>query len=281
MGARSNLPPVAGAAFFDLDKTLMEGSSAFHFGRAAYRAGLHVPAAAAERRLGKHQVPHQRLHRRGNRGAAPADPRRDRGHAGQGPDAAGARRAGRDPAAHLPRRARDRVAAPGRRAARLHRDRGVAGAGRVPRRRAPARRGHRLPLRGQGRRVHRPPGRAVHLSRGQGDGDPRAGRAGGDRPLRVLRVLRLRVRPPDAARGGPSGGGEPRQRAGAGGARGGLGDHALRQARPPAQARRRGGRGRGDWRDRRRGGGGAACASGARPGFGCGDGERRGRGGPA
>jgi HAD superfamily hydrolase (TIGR01490 family) len=30
----------AGAAFFDLDRTLMEGSSAFQFGRAAYRAGL-------------------------------------------------------------------------------------------------------------------------------------------------------------------------------------------------------------------------------------------------
>jgi HAD superfamily hydrolase (TIGR01490 family) len=29
-----------GAAFFDLDKTLMEGSSAFHFGRAAYKAGM-------------------------------------------------------------------------------------------------------------------------------------------------------------------------------------------------------------------------------------------------
>src|SRR6202020_50551 len=28
------------AAFFDLDRTLMEGSSAFQFGRAAYRAGL-------------------------------------------------------------------------------------------------------------------------------------------------------------------------------------------------------------------------------------------------
>jgi HAD superfamily hydrolase (TIGR01490 family) len=30
---------VTGAAFFDLDKTLMEGSSAFHFARASYRAG--------------------------------------------------------------------------------------------------------------------------------------------------------------------------------------------------------------------------------------------------
>ena len=28
------------AAFFDLDKTLIEGSSAIHFGRAAYRAGM-------------------------------------------------------------------------------------------------------------------------------------------------------------------------------------------------------------------------------------------------
>ena len=29
-----------GAAFFDLDKTLIEGSSAIHFGRAAYKAGV-------------------------------------------------------------------------------------------------------------------------------------------------------------------------------------------------------------------------------------------------
>jgi HAD superfamily hydrolase (TIGR01490 family) len=32
-------PATRGAAFFDLDKTLMEGSSAFHFGRASYKAG--------------------------------------------------------------------------------------------------------------------------------------------------------------------------------------------------------------------------------------------------
>jgi HAD superfamily hydrolase (TIGR01490 family) len=31
--------PPGAAAFFDLDKTLMEGSSALHFGRAAYKAG--------------------------------------------------------------------------------------------------------------------------------------------------------------------------------------------------------------------------------------------------
>ena len=35
-----NGPEGAAAAFFDLDRTLMEGSSAFQFGRAAYRAGL-------------------------------------------------------------------------------------------------------------------------------------------------------------------------------------------------------------------------------------------------
>ena len=31
---------MAGAAFFDLDKTLMEGSSALHSGARAYRAGM-------------------------------------------------------------------------------------------------------------------------------------------------------------------------------------------------------------------------------------------------
>src|SRR5918999_2070374 len=31
---------MAAAAFFDLDKTLIEGSSAFHFGRAAYKNGM-------------------------------------------------------------------------------------------------------------------------------------------------------------------------------------------------------------------------------------------------
>jgi HAD superfamily hydrolase (TIGR01490 family) len=33
-------PPERSAAFFDLDRTLMQGSSAFQFGRAAYKAGL-------------------------------------------------------------------------------------------------------------------------------------------------------------------------------------------------------------------------------------------------
>ena len=33
-------PPSVGAAFFDLDKTLMQGSSAFQFARAAFKSGL-------------------------------------------------------------------------------------------------------------------------------------------------------------------------------------------------------------------------------------------------
>ena len=39
-GGALRSPDEPGAAFFDLDRTLMEGSSAFQFGRAAYKAGL-------------------------------------------------------------------------------------------------------------------------------------------------------------------------------------------------------------------------------------------------
>jgi HAD superfamily hydrolase (TIGR01490 family) len=39
-GGAVRRPEDRGAAFFDLDRTLMEGSSAFQFGRAAYKAGL-------------------------------------------------------------------------------------------------------------------------------------------------------------------------------------------------------------------------------------------------
>jgi HAD superfamily hydrolase (TIGR01490 family) len=38
--APDSLQPGSAAVFFDLDRTLMEGSSAFQFGRAAYKAGL-------------------------------------------------------------------------------------------------------------------------------------------------------------------------------------------------------------------------------------------------
>jgi HAD superfamily hydrolase (TIGR01490 family) len=39
-GGALRRPEEKGAAFFDLDRTLMAGSSAFQFGRAAYRAGI-------------------------------------------------------------------------------------------------------------------------------------------------------------------------------------------------------------------------------------------------
>src|SRR5207342_1869884 len=39
-GGALRRPEEPGAAFFDLDRTLMAGSSAFQFGRAAYKAGL-------------------------------------------------------------------------------------------------------------------------------------------------------------------------------------------------------------------------------------------------
>jgi HAD superfamily hydrolase (TIGR01490 family) len=39
-GGALRRPDEPGAAFFDLDRTLMAGSSAFQFGRAAYKAGL-------------------------------------------------------------------------------------------------------------------------------------------------------------------------------------------------------------------------------------------------
>ena len=39
-GGALRRPEEPGAAFFDLDRTLMAGSSAYQFGRAAYKAGL-------------------------------------------------------------------------------------------------------------------------------------------------------------------------------------------------------------------------------------------------
>jgi HAD superfamily hydrolase (TIGR01490 family) len=59
--------PVHSAAFFDLDKTLMQGSSAFEFGKAAYRAGLIsrrrlVSDALANLRFRLHGVSDERSH---------------------------------------------------------------------------------------------------------------------------------------------------------------------------------------------------------------------------
>ena len=61
------------------------------------------------------------------------------------------------------------------------------------------RRRDRRALGGRRRPVHRPRRGRLHLSRGQGAADPRARRARGHRPRRLLRLLGLRVRPADAA----------------------------------------------------------------------------------
>jgi HAD superfamily hydrolase (TIGR01490 family) len=47
-GAALRRPDERGAAFFDLDRTLIAGSSAFQFGRAAYRAGIVTRRQLAE-----------------------------------------------------------------------------------------------------------------------------------------------------------------------------------------------------------------------------------------
>src|ERR1700704_654574 len=59
--------PATAAAFFDLDRTLMEGSSAFQFGRAAYRAGL-----LSRRRLAADAGANLRFRLRGATDADPA-----------------------------------------------------------------------------------------------------------------------------------------------------------------------------------------------------------------
>lgn len=89
------------AAFFDLDRTLMSGSSAFYFGRAAYREGLlPLPRLVADglnglafKLFGASDEKSEQLRDRilesvagdGSRDAAPPGTRRDRGAAGQDP----------------------------------------------------------------------------------------------------------------------------------------------------------------------------------------------------
>ena len=63
-GAALRRPDERGAAFFDLDRTLIAGSSAFQFGRAAYKAGLVTRRQLADGRLGERPLPPARLDRR-------------------------------------------------------------------------------------------------------------------------------------------------------------------------------------------------------------------------
>ena len=102
----------------------------------------------------------------------------------------------------------------------VHRHRRVAGAGRAAGARAGARRRHRDAQRGARRRLHRAGPRGPFTYReGKAEAIRELADARGHRPRGVVRVLGLRVRPADAARGRPPGGGEPGPRARAGGAR--------------------------------------------------------------
>ena len=56
-----------GAAFFDLDKTLMAGSSGIFFARAAYETGMISRASAGARRVREPALPPARLDRRSRR----------------------------------------------------------------------------------------------------------------------------------------------------------------------------------------------------------------------
>jgi len=71
-GGALRRPEEKGAAFFDLDRTLMAGSSAFQFGRAAYKAGL-----ASRRRLASDAWENFRFRLRGSTDAG-TDALRDR-----------------------------------------------------------------------------------------------------------------------------------------------------------------------------------------------------------
>src|SRR5205807_2682566 len=189
------------------------------------------------------------LDRRGDRRGPRARRHDDRRPARTRPRPALAPGPGRRPAPAVPPDARGRLRAPGRRAARLHLHGGLAGDGRPHGPRAPVRRRGRVALGDRRRPLHGPGGRALRLSRGQGEADPRARRRGGHRPRRLLRVLRQRVGPTDAARGRASCGGQPRRAPGERGPGGGMGGPALRHAR---QAPEGGGRAARLHRGRRR-----------------------------
>ena len=118
------------AAFFDLDKTLIEGSSAVHFARAAYRSGMR-----SRREIAGDLYANLKFRFRGSTDEE-TDALRDavlQALAGQREvdlHAAGPGRAGRDPAADLHRGAGGGLEPHRRRPARLHRHRRQPRAGR-------------------------------------------------------------------------------------------------------------------------------------------------------
>ena len=192
----------------------MEGSSAFQFGRAAYRAGL-----ISRRQLAADAWANIRFRLRGSTDADTHALRDRISSSLAGTRVRDLERLGADVLAGVlpriyPQMLARRPRAPGRRPPGLHRHRGLAGAGGDAGSacwRSTARSARSSPRCADGVYTGEP-GRPVHLPERQGPGDRGAGRARGDRPGRVLRVLRLGVRSADAPGGRPPGRGQPRPR---------------------------------------------------------------------
>ncbi len=232
-----------GAAFFDLDRTLMAGSSAFQFGRAAYKAGL-----VNRRALARDAWENVLFRLRGSTDAG-TDALRERiGQLLEGVRVRDLQRLAPDVLAGVLPRLYPRMLA----IAYEHQDAGrpificTAASQEMAELMAIV-----LTFDGavgsvsevvDGHYTGRAGGPFTYRE-GKAAGDPRAGRARGDRPVALLGLLRLGVRPADAARRRPSGRRQPRHRARPRGARGGLGGPALRPARAAAARRRRGAHG--------------------------------------
>ena len=189
------------AAFFDLDKTLMAGSSGMPFARVAMRHGI-----VSRRQLASWGVEHLRYRLRGTTDERTTEVLRQARELISGVPARDLERMNPEVmAAILPRiypQMLDEVHA--------HQDAGratfivsAAGNGVVEPLAARARHGrrHRHPLRGRRRgRLHRPLRRPLRLRPRQGRGDGGLRRRARDRPRRVLRLLGLALGPADAAR---------------------------------------------------------------------------------
>ena len=209
-------PDLTGAAFFDVDNTMMMGASLFWFARGlAARKYFTTRDMAgfvwqqAKFRIGGNEGSADDMHTiRENALAFVAGPAGRRDRAGQRGDL---RRADGRP--DLGRHAGARPAAPRRRPAGLagHRDAGRAGRDHRPPARADRRARHGR--RGGRREVHRPAGRRADARPGEGGGGAGARRARGAGPVPLHRLQRLGQRPADAVAHRHRRRGQPRHRA--------------------------------------------------------------------
>ena len=234
------------AAFFDLDRTLMEGSSAFQFGRAAYRAGL-----LSRRQLIADGWANLMFRLRGASDESSHELRNRISQSLEGTRVRDLERLGVDVLAGVLPRIYPQVLE----LAYGHQDEGrrvyivtaasqdlaemlarvLAFDGAI---------GSQFSEVVDGVYTGRPAGLFIY-GREKARAIERARRARGARPRELLRLLGFRVGPADAAARRPSRRGQPRQAAGQGRARGALGGAPLRPARAAAEG--------GGWAGGRRG----------------------------